>query len=118
MGQNAMAQVLIRNLKASGYKIDDINQLLLIFKKNLSEVQDVLSHSENITIIRTLHKLKGGLKILQLSEKLTEFESLENKIHTDGVTTNLKEISKFVEQCNEIIKLGLIAINNSYHGND
>jgi len=104
-----MAQLMIQKLTSSGYKIEDINELLLIFKQNLHLISDELNNNNPLDLI---HKLKGGLKILLLTEELSAIELLEKKIQQDGIVNDahINSVNQLIEQYISILEKALIGI--------
>ena len=101
-----MEQRIIQKLTTSGYKLEDINELVLIFKQNLHSISDELNIKHNNNPLDLIHKLKGGLRILLLTEELPEIELLEKNVYHDGIDAHINSANKLIkEYCHILDKL-------------
>jgi len=101
-----MEQPIIQKLTSSGYKLEDINALVLIFKQNLHSISDELNIKHNKNPLELIHKLKGGLRILLLTEELPAIELLEKNVSQDGIDAHINSANKLImEYCHTLENL-------------
>ena len=90
---------MIQKLIQAGYGLISIQELILLFQSNLDSYQNIFKQENINTTLSTLHKLKGGLRVLQFSELIGDVEYLETAIKLEGITRNKTLVIKLIEQC-------------------
>ena len=91
--------MIANDLINTGYDLADIQEMISIFQKNLTSYQKTFNNGDQENILLTLHKLKGGLKILQFSHLLCAVNDLETLIKTKGVKVNSLKLEELITSC-------------------
>ncbi len=107
-----MPQSIIQKLTSSGYKIEDIHELILIFKQNLHSIHDELNVKNNTLPLDLIHKLKGGLKVLLLTEELPAIELLERKVQQDGIDLHINAVNLLIKEYHNILEKALAELRS------
>ena len=79
------------------YKTEDIRALIFLLDENLIQTKSIFKHGTKTEVAQALHKLKGGMKILYLTELEKEVELLEKTIHLHGSVKYLNSLQKLIE---------------------
>ncbi len=98
---------IIQKLTSSGYKLEDIHELILIFKQNLRSIHDELNVNNNTHPLDLIHKLKGGLKVLLLTEELPAIELLELKVQQEGIDLHIIAVNLLIKETHDILENAL-----------
>ncbi len=99
-----MPQLIVEKLTSSGYKIENIYELILIFKQNLHSIHDELNVYNNTHSLDLIHKLKGGLRVLLLTEELPAIELLELKVQQDGIDVHINAVNLLIQEYHNILE--------------
>ena len=86
----------IQSLLLSGYSLSDIKELLALFKVNLNEAKKVITRNNEKQTKLTIHKIKGGLIMLEFKYLLDSCCSIEDKIRVYGVKPYPRLINSFL----------------------
>ena len=89
----------IQKLLKSGYNLYDIKELLALLLINIKESKKVFTEDNDDQIKLTIHKLKGGLIMLEFTDLIDLCTSIEDNIKTHGVTPNKSSINSLLENC-------------------
>ena len=100
----------IQSLLESGYSLLNIQELISLFQSNINNYQDILNQENQQNVLSTLHKLKGGLRVLQLSKLVADIDYLEHAIGSEGLNQYRNNLIDLINECNKTLNLALIEI--------
>ena len=89
----------IQKLLMSGYSLYDIKELLALFLINIKESKKVFTGDNNDQVKLTIHKLKGGLIMLEFTDLIDSCASIEEKVKVHGVDPNKGSIISLLDNC-------------------
>jgi len=97
----------IKKLQQIGYSLSDIKDLLFLLKNNLKHYQTVFIEGDRSDILESLHKLKGGLRILHFLDIEEEITHLEKSINLKGVAQYKTQLISIEKTCSRNINTTL-----------
>lgn len=83
----------------SGYSVVDIQDMISLLQQSLTTYQGIFNAGSEQEILLALHKLKGGLRVLQFSYLLDDLESVELSIKASDVKSNISKLVTLIENC-------------------
>ena len=89
----------IQSLLLSGYNLGDIKELLALFVTNVNDAKKIITGNNDKQIKLTIHKLKGGLIMLEFKNLITLCSSIEDKIRAHGVKPHLNIVNSLIDKC-------------------
>jgi HPt (histidine-containing phosphotransfer) domain-containing protein len=89
----------IQKLLLSGYNLSDIKELLCLFMANLNEAKKVIIGSNKVHIKQTLHKIKGGLIMLEFKVLIESCSSIETEIGVYDEKTLIHLVNSLFDKC-------------------
>ncbi|NQU34057.1 MAG: Hpt domain-containing protein [Bacteroidetes bacterium] len=90
---------MVQKLIQFGYALSDIKEMVSLFQRSIADYQEIFKHDNQQMTLKALHKLKGGLRILQFSELIDDADALEKAIKLDGIKHNKPFLIRLIEEC-------------------
>lgn len=89
----------IQKLILSGYNLSDVKELLALFLVNLEDAKKLITKSTDEQIKLTIHKIKGGLIMLECKDLVDSCCSIEDKIAVYGVEPHINLVNTLLDEC-------------------
>jgi HPt (histidine-containing phosphotransfer) domain-containing protein len=89
----------IQSLLLSGYSLIDIQELLSLFIANVNDAKKVIIGINDEQIKLTVHKIKGGLIMLEFTDLIDSCFSIEDKIRASGVKPHINLVHSLLDKC-------------------
>ncbi|PCJ46602.1 MAG: hypothetical protein COA74_13380 [Gammaproteobacteria bacterium] len=99
----------IQKLLQEGYNLTDIKALLLIFINNINDYKLIFTQNDEKNTIASLHKLKGGLILLEYEQLVDFVNKIEKDLKTYGINKTKSKIINLIDDC---YQQSLIAMSN------
>lgn len=102
----------IQKLLDSGYSLNDIKDLIGLFRSNLINYQHAFKEGNLQGALSTLHKLKGGLGLLYCTEVLESISYIEDDIKINGSHNYQDKLLALIKECDKLLTQGLSDIKH------
>ena len=100
-------------LLKSGYSLANIQEMILLFQNNLDKFKSVMKEGNEEEILSFVHKIKGGLQILQFSKLAIELDKYDYTNNNLSFQEYNSYLIKFTKQCDLALSDALFEISET-----